>query len=250
MTKLTMGTIGRITASLVAGSALLFAGACGGSSTSQDSADENSSSSEDITQETITPGKLTIATGDPAYEPWVIDDDPESGKGFESALAYAVADKLGFDKDDVVWTRTSFDAAIAPGPKDFDLNIQQFSITDERKQAVDFSSSYYNDTQSVIAKKDSPFASATSLADLKDAKIGVMVGTLAYDIVKDKINPDVQTFNDDAAVAQALDANQIDALVTSTVECRSRSRTQRCSAGSPAPRIREAPGSCCPRIPN
>ena len=124
MTRLSMGRIGRIAASLVAGSALLFAGACGGSSTSEDTSDTDDTSSEDITQETITPGKLTIATGDPAYEPWVIDDDPESGEGFEAALAYAVAEKLGFDKADVVWTRTTFDAAIVPGPKDFDLNIQ------------------------------------------------------------------------------------------------------------------------------
>ena len=97
----------------------------------------------EITSEFVTDGKLTIGTGQPAYYPWVIDDAPESGEGFEAAIAYAVADQLGFAKDDVVWVRTTFDEAIAPGPKNFDFNLQQYSITDERKQNVDFSSPYY-----------------------------------------------------------------------------------------------------------
>ena len=208
----------RFVAAGLAAASLMLATACGASNSgSSDTASANADSS-DITQQTVTPGKLTIATGDPAYEPWVMNDKPESGEGFEAALAYDVADKLGFDKADVVWTRTTFDSAIAPGPKDWDLNIQQFGITDERKQAVDFSSGYYKDTQSVVVKKNGKFASAKSLADLKDAVIGVMVGTQAYTIVKDKIKDDIQTFNDDAALAQALDAGQIDALVTNTVE--------------------------------
>lgn len=208
----------RFVAAGLAAASLMLATACGASNSgSSDTASTNADSS-DITQQTVTPGKLTIATGDPAYEPWVMNDKPESGEGFEAALAYDVADKLGFDKADVVWTRTTFDSAIAPGPKDWDLNIQQFGITDERKQAVDFSSGYYKDTQSVVVKKNGKFASAKSLADLKDAVIGVMVGTQAYTIVKDKIKDDIQTFNDDAALGQALDAGQIDALVTNTVE--------------------------------
>ncbi|MCH9275144.1 ABC transporter substrate-binding protein [Bifidobacterium amazonense] len=198
--------------------ALAFSAACGSSNNNSDANASSNADSSDITQQTVTPGKLTIATGDPAYEPWVMNDKPESGEGFEAALAYDVAEKLGFDKSDVVWTRTTFDSAIAPGAKDWDLNIQQFGITDERKQAVDFSSGYYKDTQSVVVKKDGKFASATSLADLKDAVIGVMVGTQAYTIVKDKIKDDIQTFNDDASLAQALEAGQIDALVTNTVE--------------------------------
>ncbi|MBW3078643.1 ABC transporter substrate-binding protein [Bifidobacterium simiiventris] len=201
------------TASVIA---LAFSAACGTSSNGNDT--NSNADSSDITQQTVTPGTLTIATGDPAYEPWVMNDKPESGEGFEAALAYAVADKLGFKKDNVKWIRTTFDSAIAPGAKDWDLNIQQFGITDERKQAVDFSSGYYKDTQSVVVKKDGKFASATSLADLKDAVIGVMVGTQAYTIVKDKIKDDIQTFNDDASLAQALEAGQIDALVTNTVE--------------------------------
>ena len=104
----------------------------------------------------VTPGKITIATGEPAYYPWVIDDAPESGEGFEAAVAYAVAEQLGFDADDVVWVRTSFEEAIAPGPKDFDVNLQQFSITDERKESVDFSSPYYETTQVVVTTAASP----------------------------------------------------------------------------------------------
>ena len=191
----------------------LSAAACGSSSSS-----ETSATSSDIKQQTVSAGTLTIATGDPAYEPWVMKNKPESGEGFESAVAYKVAEKLGFSKSEVKWTRTSFDAAIAPGAKDWDLNIQQFSVTPERKKAVDFSSSYYNDTTSVVVKKDSKYAKASSLADLKDATIGTMVGTPAYNQVKKHIKDKVQTFNDDAALAQALDAGQIDALATSTVE--------------------------------
>ena len=92
----------------------------------------------------VTSGKLTVATGDPAYYPYVIDDKPQSGKGFESAVVYAIADKLGFAKKDVVWVRSTFDEGIAPGAKDYDLNIQQYSISDDRKKKVDFSSAYYS----------------------------------------------------------------------------------------------------------
>lgn len=198
--------------------ALALTAACG-SDTAQDAADNTQANSGDLTQQTVTPGKLTIATGDPAYEPWVLNDDPESGEGYEAAVAYAVAEQLGFDADDVVWTRTTFDAAIAPGPKDWDMNIQQFGITDERKQAVDFSSGYYKDTRAVIVKKDGKFADATSLADLKNAVIGATVGTQGYTYAKEKINDNVQTFNDDASLAQALDAGQIDALVADTTVC-------------------------------
>lgn len=198
--------------------ALALTAACG-SDTAQDAADNTQANSGDLTQQTVTPGKLTIATGDPAYEPWVLNDDPESGEGYEAAVAYAVAEQLGFDADDVVWTRTTFDAAIAPGPKDWDMNIQQFGITDERKQAVDFSSGYYKDTRAVIVKKDGKFANATSLADLKDAVVGATVGTQGYTYAKEKITDNVQTFNDDASLAQALDAGQIDALVADTTVC-------------------------------
>lgn len=198
--------VSRTVAAVLSVAALAFTAACGGSVASNNEAGAEESN-------TVTAGKLTIATGDPAYTPWVIDDKPESGEGFEAAIAYAVADKLGYKKDDVVWVRTTFDSAIAPGAKDWDMNIQQFSITDERKKAVDFSPSYYNASQAVVVRKDSKFAKATTLAELKDAKVGAMVGTVSYDFAKEKINSDIQTFNDNAVLAQALDSNQIDALV-------------------------------------
>lgn len=198
--------------------ALAMTGACG-SDTADDATDDTDVDTSDITQLTVTPGTLTIATGEPAYEPWVLNDDPESGEGFEAALAYEVAERLGFDDDDVVWTRTSFETAIAPGDKDWDLNIQQFGITDERRQAVDFSSPYFKDTRSIIVKADSEYADATSLADFDGAVIGATVGTQGYTIASERLTDDVQTFNDDASLAQALDAGQIDALVTDTTTC-------------------------------
>ena len=163
--------------------------------------------------ETVTPGKLTIATGLPAYTPWVMNDKPESGKGFEAAVAYKVAEKMGFKKSDVKWVRTTFDSAIAPGAKDWDMNIQQFSITPERKKAVDFSPSYYNSAQAVVVRKDSKFANATTLAELKKATIGAMVGSTSYDFAKKIIKDDIKTYNDNAVLAQAVDSNQIDAMV-------------------------------------
>ena len=188
--------------------ALAFTAACGSSAPA-----EKKASSEEGKLNTVTAGKLTIATGNPAYTPWVIDDKPESGKGFEAAIAYKVAEKLGYKKSDVKWVRTTFDSAIAPGAKDWDMNIQQFSITNERKKAVDFSPSYYNSAQAVVVRKDSKFANATTLAELKKAEIGAMVGSTSYDFAKKIIKDDIKTFNDNAALAQAVDSNQIDALV-------------------------------------
>lgn len=163
----------------------------------------------------VTPGKITIATGEPAYYPWVIDDKPESGEGFESAVAYAVAGQLGFSKEDVVWVRTTFDEAIAPGPKNFDINLQQFSITDERKQAVDFSSPYYETTQVVVTTKASPAADASSLADLKDLLIGAQTGTTSFTAIEQSIEPSqgAQAFNSNDDAKLALENGQVDAIV-------------------------------------
>lgn len=213
----TARTFARACAATLSIAALALTAACGSDTANSD--DNSNAGSADVTQQTVTPGKLTIATGEPAYEPWVMNDDPESGEGYEAAVAYAVAKQLGFDADDVVWTRTSFETAIAPGAKDWDMNIQQFGITDERKNAVDFSSPYFKDTRSIIVKKDSQYANATSLADLEGAVIGATVGTQGYTVASEKLTDDVQTFNDDASLAQALDAGQIDALVTDTTTC-------------------------------
>ena len=173
------------------------------------------SGGDDASSGYITDGKLTIATGQPAYYPWVIDDKPESGDGFESAIAYAVADKLGFDKKDVVWVRTTFDEAIAPGPKDFDFNLQQFSITDERKANVDFSSPYYETTQVVITTEASKAAGAKSIADLKDLLIGAQTGTTSFDAIEQQIKPvaGAQVFNTNDDAKLALESGTVDAIV-------------------------------------
>lgn len=165
--------------------------------------------------ETVTPGKLTIATGQPAYYPWVIDDTPESGEGFEAAIAYAVAEQLGFAKNDVIWIRTSFEQAIAPGPKDFDINLQQFSITEDRKQAVDFSSAYYETTQTVITIEGSAAASARSLADLKGLLIGAQTGTSSFAAIEASIDPTqgAQAFNTNDDAKLALQNGLVDAIV-------------------------------------
>lgn len=164
---------------------------------------------------TVTAGKLTIATGEPAYEPWVVNNKPENGKGLESAVAYAVAKELGYAEKDVVWVRETFDASIAPGAKNWDLNIQQFSITEERKKAVDFSAPYYTSTQAVVAAKGSKAANAKSLADLKDVTFGVAAGTTSLQVLEQVVKPNtqVQVFNNVDDNVAALKAGNIDALV-------------------------------------
>ena len=162
---------------------------------------------------TLTPGKLTVATGQPAYGPWVEDNKPESGKGFEAALAYAIADKMGFAQSDVVWVRTDFEAAIAPGPKDFDFNLQQYSVTPERQKAVDFSTPYYTTTQAIISNSNSKFANAKSLAELKGAKIGVASGSTSLTLAQKLFGSSVATFNDNDTAIQALKVGQIDCVV-------------------------------------
>ncbi len=164
---------------------------------------------------TVTDGFLTIGTSDPSYEPWIVDNDPTNGKGFESAVAYAVAEQLGFDKDHVTWVPVTFDQIIAPGEKDFDLAVNQVSISDERKENLDFSSSYYDTAQAVVTIGSSPAASATAIADLKGLRIGAMVGTTSATVATDSIAPttDVQLFNDNDQVKQALTSGLVDAVV-------------------------------------
>ncbi|WP_214111177.1 ABC transporter substrate-binding protein [Acrocarpospora catenulata] len=163
----------------------------------------------------ITPGKLTIGTDKPAYEPWFKDDNPANGQGFEGAVAKAVATGMGFTPEEVVWEVVPFDASYAPGPKKFDFDLNQVSITPERAQAVDFSEGYYTVKQAVVALADGKFAGATSLAALKDAKIGVQVGTTALQAVQEMIQPsaDPSVFNQQIDVITALKNKQIDAIV-------------------------------------
>jgi polar amino acid transport system substrate-binding protein len=200
----------RITASiaLFAASAVALAGCAGSASAPVESASS-------ATPTYVTAGKFTVATGDPAYYPYVIDDKPESGEGFESAVIYAIADELGFDKADVVWKRSTFDEGIAPGPKDWDVNIQQYSITDERKQNVDFSTPYYSTPQAVITIKGSKADGVDSIAGFADLLVGAATGTTSFTAIEQTLKPaaGAQAFNSNDDAVLALKSGQIDALV-------------------------------------
>jgi polar amino acid transport system substrate-binding protein len=169
----------------------------------------------DLCSNTIEDGVLTIATGEPAFYPWVIDDTPETGEGFEAAVAYAVAAEMGYDADSVTWVRTTFDEAIQPGAKNFDMNLQQYSITEARKENIDFSLPYYTSNQAIVALEGSPAEGATTIADLKDVKFGAQVGTTSLAFITDVIQPNQEPFvyDDNVGAKAALEANQIDAAV-------------------------------------
>lgn len=164
---------------------------------------------------TKTSGKLTIATDEPAYEPWFKDDDPSNGKGFESAVAYAVAERLGYGKDAVVWQKVPFNKAFAPGEKSFDFDINQVSISAERRKAVDFSSGYYDVRQAVIALKNSKAAKAHGISDLKGLKLGAQVGTTSLDYIEDVVRPthDAAVYGKNDQAKSALKNGQVDAIV-------------------------------------
>ncbi|HST80541.1 MAG TPA: ABC transporter substrate-binding protein [Kineosporiaceae bacterium] len=164
---------------------------------------------------TLTAGTLTIGTDDPVYEPWFVDNKPDNGKGFESAIAYAVAKQLGYEQTAVKWVRVTFNAAIKPGPKPYDLDINEFSITEARKKVVDFSSGYYDVSQAVVTIKGSKAAGVKDLAGLTGLKIGAQVGTTSYQAITDVIKPSSapKVFDDNDKAKLALANGQIDALV-------------------------------------
>ncbi len=199
-------------------SGLLLLGACG-SSTSDSSATtaagKGNSSCATADLATVAKGKLTIGTDTPAFEPWFVDDKPTNGKGFESAVAYAVADELGVAKADVTWKTVAFNTAFAPGKKAFDFDINQVSITPERAKTVDFSDGYYDVNQAIVGLKDSRAVGATSVADLKGLKLGAQQGTTSFDFITNVIKPDADPFvyNDNSAAKAALDAGQVDGIV-------------------------------------
>lgn len=163
----------------------------------------------------FTPGVLTIGTDSPAYPPYFIDDDPTNGEGFESAVAYAVADRLGFTPAEVTWTVVPFNKSYAPGDKEFDFDINQISITPKRQKVVDFSDGYYTVNQAVVALNDSSIAGATSLAELQSAKLGAQVGTTSLDFITETVQPtdDPYVYNDTNDAKSALQNGQIDGIV-------------------------------------
>jgi polar amino acid transport system substrate-binding protein len=204
--------------------AMFAVAACGGD---DDSGSSNSSSSNEPQRgsladlcpkdrlDLVKSGQLTIGTDKPAFPPYFEDNDPTNGKGFESAVAYAVAKKLGFSNSEVKWTTVPFNSSYAPGPKSFDFDINQISITPARKKAVDFSDPYFTAPQAVVLAKGSDVKVGT-LSDLKDVEIGVQIGTTSLDAVKNVIQPskDPKVFNDSNDVVTALKQNQVDAVVT------------------------------------
>ena len=201
---------------IAAAAALSVAAAACGSTTSDSTS--STVAAADCTpdkMQTQTAGELTVATDKPAYPPYFENDDPTNGKGFESATAYAIANQLGYAKSDVNWVTEPFNSSYAPGPKDFDFDVNQISITPPRSQHVDFSAPYYTANQAVVASKGSSAAGATSLADLKDASIGVQIGTTSLDAVNSEIQPSNQpkVFNDSNDVVTALKEGQVDAVV-------------------------------------
>ncbi len=203
----------------LAGLLALLAGCGDSNDDSSDAGSTTSVSAEDCTPDkldTKSAGTLTVATDSPAFPPYFEDDDPTNGKGFESATAYAIADQLGYDSSQVKWVVEAFNSSFAPGPKDFDFDLNQITITPQREKQVDFSSPYYEAKQAVVAAQGSDAAGATSLDDLKSANIGVQIGTTSLEAVQDEIDPDndPQVFDTSNDVVQALRNGSVDVIVT------------------------------------
>jgi len=203
--------IRRLSVALAATSLFTLA-ACGGDDTAS-STTEGAATESDCS--TITEGTLTIGTGSPAFSPWVENDAPESGEGFEAAVGMAIAAELGYEGESVVWVRTTFDEAIAPGEKNFDFNMQQYSITPEREETISFSDPYYSSNQAIVALAGSPAEGATTVADLADVKFGAQAGTTSLTFINEIIKPTNEPFvyDDNAGAKAALEAGQIDAIV-------------------------------------
>lgn len=157
--------------------------------------------------------QLTVATGNQVFPPWMLGDDPTNEKGFESGIVYAVAEEMGIEA--VEWVTTGFDEALAPGPKDYDFNIQQYSITAKRDEQVDFSRGYYKVKQALVATNDGQVASATSLTDLQALRLGAALGTTSLDYIDSIIKPteDAQEYDDNAAAKAAFEAGNVDGIV-------------------------------------
>ncbi len=164
------------------------------------------------------PGVLTVATDKPAYPPWFISNNPSNGKGYESAVAYAVAAQLGFGKSQVNWVHEPFNNSYAPGPKKFDFDINEISVTPQRAQAVTFSNSYYDVQQALVALKGTPIVTKHAPADLKNYVYGDQVGTTSLAFINSQIQPTSppRVFNTLNDAKQALQTHQIAALVADT----------------------------------
>jgi len=216
MRKLTFAALGLLV--------VLLAAACG--SSTKKSSPGTTAAADSCTScqlNLVKSGTLTVGTDNPAYPPWFGGNekapwkisDPRSGKGYESAVAYAVAKQLGFTRDQVAWKYTPFNNSFAPGKKAFDFDINQISFSPQRAKVVDFSDSYYDVNQAVVVNKGTKIASVTSKPGLKPYELGAQLGTTSYQFIKDKIQPSKQpsVFPSNAGAVQALKNKQIDGLV-------------------------------------
>jgi polar amino acid transport system substrate-binding protein len=210
-------------AAVVTATATAAAG-CGGGSSTTTTTNVATASCVKSSLTLVKPGQLTVGTDNPAYPPWYAGgtkssfwkvNDPSTGKGYESAVAYAIAQKLGFPRSQVKWTYAPFNKAIAPGRKNFDFDINQISYTPARAKAVTFSVSYYDVNQAVVVVKGTKIAKADSIAALKPFRFGAQLGTTSYDVIKRVIKPSQQpsVFPSNAGAVQALKNQQIDGLV-------------------------------------
>jgi len=214
-----------LAAALVVAALAIVAAGCGSSNKSSSgtttAASSSCSNKDDLNLHSA--GQLTIGTDNPAFPPWFGGtphkpwqvSDPNSGEGYESAVAYAVAKKLGFDKSEVKWIHVPFSNSYAPGPKSFDFDINQISFTPARAKVVDFSDSYYDVNQSVVVNKGTPIASVTTVAGLKPYQLGAQLGTTSYGFIQDTIKPTKKpsVFPSNTGAVQALKNKQIDGLV-------------------------------------
>jgi polar amino acid transport system substrate-binding protein len=198
-------------------------GGAAGTTTAAETTGEEACAKDQL--DLVTTGKLTIGTDNPAFPPWFEGgtpkgskweiNDPSKGQGFEGAVAYAVADKMGFAKNEVEWVVVPFDQSFKPGPKNFDFDINQISIKPERENNVDFSQPYYDVNQALVALKASSLANAKTIADVKDAKLGAQIGTTSLTYINDEIQPSkkASVYNTNNDVISALKAKQIDGIV-------------------------------------
>jgi polar amino acid transport system substrate-binding protein len=195
--------------------AALYVLGCGSSDDSSTSASAGAANCKKGALATEKQGVLTVATDKPAYPPYFEDNDPSNGEGFESAVAYAIAKQLGYPPAKVEWMVEPFNSSYAPGPKDFDFDVNQISITPPREKAVDFSAPYYTANQAVVALKNSDAAKATSLSELQDAQLGVQIATTSLEAAEAEIEPSSkpEVFNSSNDVVTALKNEQIDAVV-------------------------------------
>jgi polar amino acid transport system substrate-binding protein len=213
----------RVAAAALALLVVGLAAACGATMKTKTSGAASGVSCSKSDLNLVSAGKLTVGTDNPAYPPWFGGtahspwkvSDPRSGQGFESAVAYAVAKKLGFTKDEVTWTHVPFNTSYAPGPKSFDFDINEISFTPARAKQVAFSDSYYDVNQAVVVNKGTPIAKVTTLAGLKPFELGAQLGTTSYDYIQQHISPSKKpsVFPSNAGAVQALKNKQIDGLV-------------------------------------